>query len=170
MQTKRSSFSTPISKCKITSLLLAQWPHSVAWATECFCCFRVSLVFGTTTASKIKTFKKSSEEADCFRKGDTGSVVWKASVDLAFSILQHERFPSTLHPFLDLTQLKNAHLLELGSGTGILCVALSPFVRNYTCTDLPDLLPLIHKNLIGWNCKILLRATVREFSILILSI
>ncbi|KAJ3927468.1 MAG: putative methyltransferase-domain-containing protein [Lentinula lateritia] len=82
------------------------------------------------------------------RKGDTGSVVWKASVDLAFSILQHEHFPSALHPFLDLTELKNAHVLELGSGTGILCVALSPFVRNYTCTDLPELLPLIHKNIV----------------------
>ncbi|KAJ3827241.1 putative methyltransferase-domain-containing protein [Lentinula raphanica] len=82
------------------------------------------------------------------RKGDTGSVVWKASVDFASAILQAAHFPSDDHPsFLDLSRLRESHVLELGSGTGILGVALSPVVRHYTCTDIHDLMPLIHKNL-----------------------
>ncbi|KAJ3730005.1 putative methyltransferase-domain-containing protein [Lentinula guzmanii] len=83
------------------------------------------------------------------RKGDTGSVVWRASVDLASAILQDAHFPPSIHPsLLDLSKLRNAHVLELGSGTGILGVALSPFVHRYTCTDVHDLMPLIHKNLV----------------------
>ncbi|KAJ4470120.1 putative methyltransferase-domain-containing protein [Lentinula aciculospora] len=83
------------------------------------------------------------------RKGDTGSVVWRASVDFAFTILRNAHFPLSGHiSLLNLPQLKNAHVLELGSGTGILGVALSPFVRHYTCTDIHDLIPLLHKNLV----------------------
>ena len=61
--------------------------------------------------------------------------------------------------------LSNAHVLELGyehmslslslfnwpadgsAGTGLLSIALSPLVRQYTVTDIADLVPLIRKNL-----------------------
>ena len=33
------------------------------------------------------------------------------------------------------------------AGTGLLSIALSPLVRQYTVTDIPDILPLIRKNL-----------------------
>src|SRR5262245_16036343 len=33
------------------------------------------------------------------------------------------------------------------AGTGLLSIALSPLVRRYTVTDIPDMLPLIRKNL-----------------------
>ncbi|KAF9077960.1 putative methyltransferase-domain-containing protein [Rhodocollybia butyracea] len=83
------------------------------------------------------------------RKGDTGSVVWKASVDFASMILQDARFGSnTLPSLFDSSELKNAHVLELGSGTGILSVALSSLVRRYTSTDIDDIVPLIQKNLV----------------------
>ncbi|KIK60522.1 hypothetical protein GYMLUDRAFT_43845 [Collybiopsis luxurians FD-317 M1] len=83
------------------------------------------------------------------RKGDTGSVVWKASVDFASMIMQHAYFPSNAHSSLfDAAELKDAHVLELGAGTGVLCVALSPFVRHYTGTDIDDLVPLIRKNVV----------------------
>jgi len=83
------------------------------------------------------------------RKGDTGSVVWKASVDFASMIMQHAKFPSDSQPSLFRTsELKNAHVLELGSGTGILSVALSSLVRHFTSTDIDDIVPLIQKNLV----------------------
>jgi hypothetical protein len=33
------------------------------------------------------------------------------------------------------------------AGTGLLALALSPLVRRYTATDIPALVPLLHKNL-----------------------
>ncbi|KAJ7434213.1 putative methyltransferase-domain-containing protein [Mycena galericulata] len=80
------------------------------------------------------------------RKGDTGSVVWKASVDLASLILQqhHGKFPEAI---FDPEKLGEARILELGSGTGLLSIALSPLVNHYKATDIAELLPLIRKNL-----------------------
>jgi predicted nicotinamide N-methyase len=53
--------------------------------------------------------------------------------------------------------LRNSHVLELGAGTGLLSIALSPLVREYTVTDIAALLPLIRKNLSlnfdGWPAK-----------------
>ncbi|TFY61184.1 hypothetical protein EVG20_g7145, partial [Dentipellis fragilis] len=50
------------------------------------------------------------------RSGDTGSVLWKASMDFAQLVLQEYYFP---HPDIDSlfypTALRNAHILELGS-------------------------------------------------------
>ncbi|KAJ7091334.1 putative methyltransferase-domain-containing protein [Mycena belliarum] len=80
------------------------------------------------------------------RTGDTGSVVWKASIDFAQLVLQqhHAKSPVSI---LDPEKLRGAHVLELGSGTGLLSIALSPLVQQYTATDLGELLPLIRKNL-----------------------
>ncbi|KAI0351052.1 hypothetical protein OH77DRAFT_1430280 [Trametes cingulata] len=79
------------------------------------------------------------------RKGDTGSVVWHASVDFAQTVLRqiYKKDPASL---LLPDALKNAHLVELGAGTGLLAVALSPFTHHYTVTDIDDLVPLIRKN------------------------
>jgi protein N-lysine methyltransferase METTL21D len=44
--------------------------------------------------------------------------------------------------------LKTASVLELGAGTGLLGLLLAPYVQAYTCTDLPELVPLIKKNIL----------------------
>ncbi|EMD37540.1 hypothetical protein CERSUDRAFT_154240 [Gelatoporia subvermispora B] len=80
------------------------------------------------------------------RKGDTGSVVWRASVDLAqhFLIQHHTRDP---HALLDPDVLRDAHVMELGAGTGLLSVLLGPLARRYTVTDIDAIVPLIRKNI-----------------------
>ncbi|OBZ67241.1 Diaminohydroxyphosphoribosylamino-pyrimidine deaminase [Grifola frondosa] len=80
------------------------------------------------------------------RKGDTGSVVWRASVDFAQTVLQqhYSRSPNAL---LNPSMLSNSHVLELGAGTGLLSIVLSPLVQHYTVTDIDALVPLIQKNL-----------------------
>ncbi|KAJ7281572.1 hypothetical protein C8J57DRAFT_1500266 [Mycena rebaudengoi] len=77
------------------------------------------------------------------RPGDTGSVVWKARQS------HQHRFSAI--PFFNNTTLNlqilswicktspNAHVLELGSGTGLLSVALAPLVGQYTATDIEEL-------------------------------
>ncbi|KAG6907135.1 hypothetical protein DXG01_010354 [Tephrocybe rancida] len=88
------------------------------------------------------------------RKGDTGSVVWKASTDFAQVILQqlHAQAPDAL---FDVQMLKSMHVLELGAGTGLLAVALAPHVGHYTVTDIEALQPLLCKNIAanfpGWT-------------------
>ncbi|TEB29111.1 hypothetical protein FA13DRAFT_1765059 [Coprinellus micaceus] len=47
----------------------------------------------------------------------------------------------------DHGRLADSHILELGAGTGLLSLVLSPFVRKYTVTDTEDLVALIRKNL-----------------------
>jgi len=93
------------------------------------------------------------------RKGDTGSVLWRASVDLAQVVLQ-QHYSQDENALLDSNTLPNAHVFELGAGTGLLSIVLSSLVHQYTVTDIPDLLPLIRKNLAlnfdGWpnsNCS-----------------
>ncbi|PCH43488.1 hypothetical protein WOLCODRAFT_132788 [Wolfiporia cocos MD-104 SS10] len=80
------------------------------------------------------------------RKGDTGSVVWRASVDFAQFVLSqyHTRAPN---PLFDPVALRNAHVFELGAGTGLLGIVLSNIVARYTVTDIEPLVPLITKNL-----------------------
>ncbi|KAF7370628.1 hypothetical protein MSAN_00695800 [Mycena sanguinolenta] len=86
------------------------------------------------------------------RTGDTGSVVWKASVDFAQMVLQqhHANSPASLFD----ERLKDANVLELGAGTGLLSIALAPLVGHYKATDMAPLVPLIRKNLVlnfpGW--------------------
>jgi len=48
----------------------------------------------------------------------------------------------------DYAKLRQTHVLELGAGTGLLALALSPLVRKYTATDIPALLPLLRKNVL----------------------
>ncbi|KZT04576.1 uncharacterized protein LAESUDRAFT_657570 [Laetiporus sulphureus 93-53] len=80
------------------------------------------------------------------RKGDTGSVLWRASVDLAHYVLQqyYARAPDAL---ISPAALQGAHVLELGTGTGLLAIVLSRIVARYTATDIEALVPLIRKNL-----------------------
>ncbi|CAE7168971.1 unnamed protein product [Rhizoctonia solani] len=85
------------------------------------------------------------------RKGDTGSVVWRASVHLAKLLLQQYYFPP--HPphsaLFNPNRLANSRIVELGSGTGVLGRALLPLLSDnghITLTDLPELTPLLRKN------------------------
>ncbi|KIK20809.1 hypothetical protein PISMIDRAFT_656097 [Pisolithus microcarpus 441] len=79
------------------------------------------------------------------RKGDTGSVVWRASVDFCRAVLHQHFFPSRSAVF-DYSTLSECNCLELGAGTGLLGIALSPLFRTYTASDIAALLPLIRKN------------------------
>lgn len=57
--------------------------------------------------------------------------------------------------FFRILVLLAALCLTASAGTGLLGIVLSPLVRQYTVTDIPDLLPLIRKNLSlnydGWS-------------------
>ncbi|KAF8624031.1 hypothetical protein AX17_007237 [Amanita inopinata Kibby_2008] len=90
------------------------------------------------------------------RKGDTGSVLWMASIDFAQLILQ-QIYEAPNQSLFDPQKLQCQHILELGSGTGLLSVIFAPLVGHYTATDIGELIPLIRKNLAlnfsGWpNC------------------
>ncbi|KAF5361918.1 hypothetical protein D9756_002627 [Leucocoprinus leucothites] len=80
------------------------------------------------------------------RKGDTGSVIWHASLDFARSILQQAHLPIPGSLF-DFEKLKQQHVFELGAGTGVLSILLSSLCRKYTATDILELIPLIQKNI-----------------------
>ncbi|KAK0457832.1 putative methyltransferase-domain-containing protein [Desarmillaria tabescens] len=85
------------------------------------------------------------------RNGDTGSVVWKASIDFARLVLEQLHFAAPTDSLFDKTTLRDMAILELGAGTGLLSMALSPWVRNYTVTDTSEILPLLEKN-VSLNC------------------
>ncbi|KAI6167395.1 hypothetical protein EDD17DRAFT_1540633 [Pisolithus thermaeus] len=103
------------------------------------------------------------------RRGDTGSVVWRArfvvflfevagrtpvyeitqtwaSIEFCRAVLHQYFFPSGSAVF-DYSRLSECNCLELGAGTGLLGIALSPLFRAYTTTDIAALLPLIRKNM-----------------------
>ncbi|KAJ3554206.1 hypothetical protein NM688_g3227 [Phlebia brevispora] len=80
------------------------------------------------------------------RKGDTGSVLWRACIDFAQMILC-QWYAHARNSLFDPVQLAKAHVLELGAGTGLLSVLLSPLVRHYTVTDIEALVHLLAKNL-----------------------
>ncbi|KAI9573801.1 hypothetical protein HD554DRAFT_2012576 [Boletus coccyginus] len=88
------------------------------------------------------------------RRGDTGSVVWRASTELAKVVLQQRFLPPEL-PVFNPDRLAESHCLELGAGTGLLGITLAPLARTYTITDIKLLLPLIQKNVSlnspGWR-------------------
>ncbi|KAG8846832.1 hypothetical protein FRB91_000416 [Serendipita sp. 411] len=79
------------------------------------------------------------------RVGDTGGGVWRGSVLLSQALLAHFHDTSSDHLF-DVTRLKECCVLELGAGTGLLGLILGPLVALWTCTDLPEMVPLIKKN------------------------
>ncbi|KAH8981740.1 putative methyltransferase-domain-containing protein [Lactarius akahatsu] len=83
------------------------------------------------------------------RSGDTGSVLWKTSIEFLSLVLQQRHFPERRRGLFDYEKLSQAHVLELGAGTGLLALALSPFVRKYTATDIPALVPLLRKNILS---------------------
>ncbi|PIL34005.1 hypothetical protein GSI_03713 [Ganoderma sinense ZZ0214-1] len=68
-----------------------------------------------------------------------------SSVDFAEVVLRqlHRKSP---HSFFIPELFAHSCVVELGAGTGLLGVVLSPFVRHYTITDIEDLVPLIRKN------------------------
>ncbi|KZS94571.1 hypothetical protein SISNIDRAFT_549120 [Sistotremastrum niveocremeum HHB9708] len=82
------------------------------------------------------------------RPGETGSVLWQASVVLAQIVLMqyHDHRLDVPHLF-DRSKLATSHILELGAGIGLLSIILSPLAQRYTATDLEPLLPLIRKNI-----------------------
>ncbi|GAA5916801.1 hypothetical protein JCM6882_004172 [Rhodosporidiobolus microsporus] len=57
------------------------------------------------------------------RKGDTGSVLWRVSLHLATYLLTTHHLPSPTSPPL-FPSLSSSSILELGSGTGFLGLAL----------------------------------------------
>ncbi|SNX85800.1 related to RKM5 - protein lysine methyltransferase [Melanopsichium pennsylvanicum] len=72
-------------------------------------------------------------------KGNTGSVLWRSTVELAI------RFHAGA--IFNLEQLKNATVLELGAGTGALPAMLGALSKSWLATDQIELLPLMRKNL-----------------------
>jgi predicted nicotinamide N-methyase len=60
-------------------------------------------------------------------------------------------------PPFDFPSLRNAHVMELGAGTGLLGLILAPLVGSYTFTDLPEICHLIEKN-INLNIDLLVPA------------
>ncbi|KAH9016024.1 hypothetical protein EDB85DRAFT_1898389 [Lactarius pseudohatsudake] len=64
-----------------------------------------------------------------------------APLNFSVSISGEQRhFPGGRHGLLDYGKLSQAHLLKLGrSGTGLIALALSPFVRKCAATDIPAL-------------------------------
>ncbi|KAG8862104.1 hypothetical protein FRB96_002134 [Tulasnella sp. 330] len=82
------------------------------------------------------------------RRGDTGSVLWRACIQLSRLILLQHHFPpsSPSAPLFDPEHFSKARVLELGAGIGLLPCILTPFVGHYTVTDIDALIPLIRKN------------------------
>ncbi|KAL1762706.1 putative methyltransferase-domain-containing protein [Schizophyllum commune] len=78
-------------------------------------------------------------------KGDTGSVLWRASIDFARMILRQFHHRSR-ESFFERESLSELRVLELGAGTGLLPVLLAPLVKHYTATDIAGLTHLISKN------------------------
>ena len=70
------------------------------------------------------------------------------SLYLAQHILQLYHFPPSTDPALfDFSLLARSSVLELGCGTGLLAILLSPLCRSYTASDLLVNLQLCTRNL-----------------------
>lgn len=108
----------------------------------------------TKTSAKAKLQKLDHDTVDVeiqqdlnglhARTGDTGSIVWRASILLATLILQ--QISCNQHDLFEPELLAKAEVLEMGGGTGVLSTLLAPCVKSWTVTDMAELLPLIHKN------------------------
>jgi predicted nicotinamide N-methyase len=79
---------------------------------------------------------------------------FNGSILLGQVLLQQLHGTSSQDTLLNKQALSVARVLELGSGTGLLGLILAPFTGHHTCTDLPELLALIKKNIV-LNAKIL---------------
>lgn len=63
-------------------------------------------------------------------------------------VLQQHHFPPSLcPPLFDASLLARASILELGCGTGLLAILLSPLCKSYTASDLMINLRLCSRNL-----------------------
>ncbi|GAA5847042.1 hypothetical protein JCM5353_005757, partial [Sporobolomyces roseus] len=71
------------------------------------------------------------------RKGDTGSVLWRLSLHLAKYLLRSHIYPHSSHPPL-LPNLSTSTILELGSGTGYLGLALRSIFSSTTTRVPPN--------------------------------
>lgn len=102
------------------------------------------------------------------RPGDTGSLVWRASVDLAELLWSELLFPSTMEQASRMEEASmeqegsmfamerlvskpGSHVLELGAGTGclaILCADMFPAQScgSWTVSDQFDQLPMMVRN------------------------
>lgn len=74
-------------------------------------------------------------------------LTWFLSIEFAKQVLTDIIFPSALQSIFSKPHLQNAHVLELGAGTGVLSVLLGPHVEGWIASDLPVLVPLIEKNI-----------------------
>ncbi|GAA5838004.1 hypothetical protein JCM3766R1_004172 [Sporobolomyces carnicolor] len=79
------------------------------------------------------------------RAGDTGSVLWRSSLHFARFVLTSHHFPHPSRPSL-LPNLSSSSILEFGSGTGFLGIALRSVVDQWTFTDQLENLALILRN------------------------
>ncbi|SJL03406.1 uncharacterized protein ARMOST_06760 [Armillaria ostoyae] len=70
------------------------------------------------------------------------------AVDFARLVLEQLHFAVPTASLFDKTALENMEILELGAGTGLLSIALSTWVKNYTVTDIREILPLLEKNIL----------------------
>ncbi|KAG9286700.1 hypothetical protein G9A89_012250 [Geosiphon pyriformis] len=73
-------------------------------------------------------------------RGSTGSVLWDPSVLLSRLFLS-----SHGQTFFKLSR-DRTHILELGSGCGLVGITLAPLVKSITLTDQAMILPLLWKN------------------------
>ncbi|OAV90754.1 hypothetical protein PTTG_00024 [Puccinia triticina 1-1 BBBD Race 1] len=115
---------------------------------------------------EIEVELKQDIFATKYRSGDTGSLVWRASIDFAELLWYELLFPSPHAPsgpgededtcwrgFLDMARLtESSRILELGAGTGslaILCAGMFPSASraSWTASDQFDLLTIIARNL-----------------------
>lgn len=71
-------------------------------------------------------------------KGNTGSVLWRSTVELAIRVRTGALF--------DLAALRDASVLELGAGTGALPALVGPVCKTWLATDQHDLVALLDKN------------------------
>ena len=70
------------------------------------------------------------------------------SILFAQALLQQLHSTSSQATLFSRQVLDDVQVLELGGGTGLLGLILAPFTSHYTCTDLPELVPLIKKNIL----------------------
>ncbi|KAF8327749.1 uncharacterized protein EI90DRAFT_3066882 [Cantharellus anzutake] len=74
---------------------------------------------------------------------------FSCSIELARVILSDCYCPVVegSRSFINPTKFREARVLELGSGIGLLGCLFAPLVKHYIVTDLPEMLPLIQKNM-----------------------
>jgi len=79
----------------------------------------------------------------------TGLVIWDASVVLAKYFENEEQFPKDV--------LKDKRIIELGAGCGLvgisLALGLAANANTVILSDMPELIPLLRKNIDSNNCS-----------------